>query len=225
MKPPRKHKISTHTYFIRKFLLTPDLMQVSLCNTHDRRPGRSPLPILLHKHSQNPSLRRDGEIPAGVRDFENRVICRQSNISVNRHQLEFLWIGSGTADDIGGFCSASGLRSNHLGLVLDISGLSYLEKLIGPILSPEIHAVLSLNLVIPSAAQPLVVYVIQNFLQSYPVLIAHFHRRLRKCRRRKTRKHQQRKHTCVSHRETPLISKSIGHSKAASFAATGSGLE
>src|SRR5258706_11323539 len=83
-------------------------------------------------------------------------ICRQSNISVNRHQLEFLWIGSGTADDVGGFCSASGLRSNHLGLVLDISALPYLEELIGPILSPEINPVLSLNLVILSAAQPLV---------------------------------------------------------------------
>src|SRR5258706_2259332 len=200
-------------------------MQVSLCNTHERRPGGSPFSILLHEHPQTRSLRRNGKIPTGIRDFENRVICRQSYVPVNRHQLEFLRIWSGTADDIGGFRGASGLRSNHLGLVLDISGLPYLEKLIGPILSPEIHTILPLGLVILSAAQPLVVYVIQNFLQSYPVLIAHFHRRLRKCRRRKTRKHQQSKHTCVSHRETPLISKSIGHSKASPFAATGSGLE
>ena len=53
--------------------------------------------------------------------------------------------------------SISGLPGNHLCLGLDFSALAYFEKLVGPILRPEIHTVLRFRFVILTGAQPMLI--------------------------------------------------------------------
>src|SRR6266853_3386823 len=134
-----------------------------------------PLPVFLHEYPENPRFPSDPELAIGVKRFKNSVIGRQRNASVHCHQLEFLRIGPRSRSGIRMSSRTRRLRRNHFGLGLNLARWINLKKLIGPILGPKIYAVLRLVLVVRPSAEPLIINVIQNFLQSDPILVAHGH--------------------------------------------------
>src|SRR5882672_7387410 len=156
---------------------------------HTNQGGRGgpPLPVLLHEYPENPSFRSDRKLAGGVNRLENSVICRQREVSIYCHQFEFLRIRSRAGGGIWVRSSIGRLRGNHLCLRLNLTRRINLEELIGPILGPEIHAVLSFVFMIRPRTQPLLIDVVEHLFQRYPILVTLAHRFLSKRWHRKIR--------------------------------------
>src|SRR6267143_1310982 len=156
-------------------------------HTNQRCRGGPPFPVLLDEYPENPRFRSDRKLAGGVNRLENSVICRQREVSVYCHQFEFLRIRSRTGGGIRVRSSIGQLRGNHLCLGLNLTRRIDLEELIGPILGPEIHAVLSFVFMIRPRTKPLLIDVVEHLFQRCPILVTLAHCVLSKRWRRKVR--------------------------------------
>src|SRR6266852_6884737 len=140
-------------------------------HSNQRCRGGPPLPVLLGEYPENQRFRSNRKLAGGVNRLKNSVICRQRDVSVYCYQLEFLRIRPRPRSRIWVSSSIGRLRSNHLRLGLNLTRRIYFEELIGPIVGPEIHAVLSFVFMIRPRTQPLLIDVFEHLFQRYPILV------------------------------------------------------